>query len=85
VPSLGVEENLTPEIIRLIGGGPNDMFSGLIVGQNIQYFFPPNFYKIFEIYFAKFRNFVLRNNKKPIENLEWINLLNFNFNKIADF
>jgi len=30
VPSLGVEKNLTPEIIRLIGGGADDMFPDII-------------------------------------------------------
>ena len=33
MPSLGVEKNLTPEIIRLLGGGLDDMLPGIIIGQ----------------------------------------------------
>ena len=33
MPSLGIEKYLTAEIIRLVGGGVDDMLPGLIVGQ----------------------------------------------------
>ena len=41
MPSFGVEKNLTSEIIRLIGGGADDMFPGLIVGQKHTVIFSP--------------------------------------------